>query len=305
MQVKAILDDGEDEIEVEVGNPDPGVDDPSLSFSTITATATAEGPSGPNVVNLTSSENGLGTSSDHEEGDFTGLTLKLEQSATSTTPVAKQPIKTLIGSSMDGYKIPKRSSQPSQATQSGTSAAQSGTGIRREVSCAASSSVLLSRFKRGLPLQPEGIVFSLCGPGGFERHGTDLNGKYQEQLVHYSVRYLILISIEMWSEVVGKVQFGRSQVGVDPLPCNSLNAFALFGLEEPFVMRLLEQLPQVENCKRYSFKYYKPFRKGSWDRVKKVLFLYLLLPLNGHNQLIFGALSVYMLTIRSWCISCR
>ena len=42
--------------------------------------------------------------------------------------------------------------------------------------------------------------------------------------------------------------------------------FRQFGLSEPVVMRLLEQLPSAEKCSNYCFKYHKPSAITSWKK---------------------------------------
>ena len=40
-----------------------------------------------------------------------------------------------------------------------------------------------------------------------------------------------------------------------------------FGLSQPLVLQLLEQLPSVEKCSRHEFHYHNPAKLSSWQEV--------------------------------------
>lgn len=91
---------------------------------------------------------------------------------------------------------------------------------------------------------------------------------------------------ELWEGLVSKLQQQRLNIGLERAHLDNVSPFKLFGLllvgvavyvlssthctlQEP-VVRIIEQLPDAENCTLYQFKHHPPVKLSSWYDARKV-----------------------------------
>ena len=169
MSVEIIIDCEDEDVEVEVGSTDPQLDDPTLSFSTITASHTSTGEGD----RQSRSEDELSTST-----QISGLSKLIEQN--SKPSLHKPPqVKSLMQAKIGNYRIPKRSHRDTPTTDTSkscnTPTTHPSTDTPNRPSDVLSSPMLTSYFE-GRPLHKEGVFYHLSGPGGFQTQGSDLQG---------------------------------------------------------------------------------------------------------------------------------
>ena len=168
LSVEAALDEDNDELEVELGTCDPRLDDPSLSFSTVTtADPTSSGEAGSSSL-----QDGEAVSvAAQTEQDMPGLTRIIEQTSTPTNNnhvVRRSPVKTLLGEAMGRFRIPKKTK------------AVAGTQMMQATpppSSDPASSSMLHKYLNGEDIHREGLFYVLTGPGGLSRRGPDPQGE--------------------------------------------------------------------------------------------------------------------------------
>ena len=71
---------------------------------------------------------------------------------------------------------------------------------------------------------------------------------------------------DLWQSVLNDLQSTRQKLELPYIPF-SCDAVRQFGLDQPFVIQLLEQLPDQQKCCRHIFKYHEPATLSSWQQV--------------------------------------
>ena len=168
LSVEAALDEDNDELEVELGTCDPRLDDPSLSFSTVT---TAD-PTSSEEAGSSSLQDGEATSvAARSEQDMSGLTRILEQTAPANNNhvVRRSPVKTLLGEAMGKFRIPKKSKAAAVSAQLMQATPPPSSGP--------ASSVMLHKYLSGEDIHKEGLFYILTAPGGLSQRGPDPQGE--------------------------------------------------------------------------------------------------------------------------------
>lgn len=167
LSVEAALDEDNDELEVELGTCDPRLDDPSLSFSTVTtADPTSSGEAGSSSL-----QDGEAVSvAGQTEQDMSGLTRILEQTTAPNNNhiIRRSPVRTLLGEAMGKFRIPKKSKAAAST--------QLVQATPPPMSDPASSS-MLHKYLTGEDIHREGLFYILTGPGGLSQRGPDPQGE--------------------------------------------------------------------------------------------------------------------------------
>ena len=168
MSVEVTLDEDNDELEIELGTCDPRLDDPSLSFSTVTTSdPTSSGEAGSSAP-----QDGESVAlSPQTEQDMPGLTRILEQTSTPTNHnhvVRRSPVRTLLGEAMGRFRIPKKSKIATSFQPIQTAPPPSSDHT---------SSSMLKKYLSGEDIHREGVFYVLTGPGDFSRRGPDPQGE--------------------------------------------------------------------------------------------------------------------------------
>lgn len=74
--------------------------------------------------------------------------------------------------------------------------------------------------------------------------------------------------MKVWEMVVSELKQTRAKLALPFVTLDNSDPFRQFGLSEPAVVRLLEQLPSAEKCCNYCFKYHKPSVITSWKKAR-------------------------------------
>ncbi|KAL5494454.1 hypothetical protein EMCRGX_G015790 [Ephydatia muelleri] len=114
---------------------------------------------------------------------------------------------------------------------------------------AETQSIILKRYRTGRPLSRHQLNYSVTRESdGRSWQGDDLT--------------------KVWEMVVSELQQTRAKLALPFVPLDKTDPFRQFGLSEPAVVRLVEQLPSAERCCNYCFKYHKPAVVTSWKKAK-------------------------------------
>lgn len=74
---------------------------------------------------------------------------------------------------------------------------------------------------------------------------------------------------ELWEGLISKLQQRRLKIGLERIHLDNISPFKLFGLSLEPVVRIIEQLPDTENCTLYQFKHHPPAKLSSWYDARK------------------------------------
>ena len=82
------------------------------------------------------------------------------------------------------------------------------------------------------------------------------------------VHFLLYASIltDLWESVLRELQETRHKLDLPFVPYSTNCMTKQFGLSQPLVLQVLEQLPNNNKCSRHLFSYHQPSKLSSWQQ---------------------------------------
>ncbi|XP_065887325.1 histone-lysine N-methyltransferase 2B-like isoform X2 [Dysidea avara] len=127
--------------------------------------------------------------------------------------------------------------------------AEPSTGCTAPITSEELKSPCLDKLQLQKPATPHLLELHLSSSSGYSAHSATIP--------------------ELWSELISKLQQQRSAIGLDRIAVDNISPFKVFGVSLESVVRIIEQLPEAENCTLYQFQHHPPSKLSSWYDAKK------------------------------------